>query len=195
MANDYNCGSDTCEILDTSSDIETLSDFSDAQNTDSSINSDLSNDGSENLPESETSLEDFKNEKTLEGNNKDNLSNQNDYRGRKLFTPYCLNVNDFKKDGFCNKYDINTLDNYEKTRISNATDNQIFSDTFYNPRYGETCDIIQAKEIFINNYTNEVNGINFYKNDEFCCSYIGKNYSDIKDSNYRDCGKENLNNC
>ena len=35
--------------------------------------------------------------------------------------------------------------------------------------------------------TNEVQGINFNdRNGNFCCSYTGMNYSDIKDSNYRD---------
>ena len=63
---------------------------------------------------------------------------------------------------------------------------EIGYDGFKDPRPNQNGNIF-ADRIFINERTNEIQGINFTKNGEFCCSYSGTSYTDIKDSNRRDC--------
>ena len=71
-------------------------------------------------------------------------------------------------------------------QIIESSDGEMGYDGFRDPRPDQHGRII-ADRMFINKKTNEVQGINFNdRNGNFCCSYTGMNYSDIKDSNYRD---------
>ena len=71
-------------------------------------------------------------------------------------------------------------------RIIQRAGGEIGYDGFKDPRPNENGNIV-ASEVFINDKTHTIHGINFSKNGEFCCSYTGMNYQDIKDSNERDC--------
>lgn len=71
-------------------------------------------------------------------------------------------------------------------RIIQGAGGEIGYDGFKDPRPNQDGNI-RAERVFINERTNEIQGINFSKNGEFCCSYTGTNYADIKDSNRRDC--------
>ncbi len=62
--------------------------------------------------------------------------------------------------------------------------------SFSDPRPNES-GYITADRVFINQSTNEIQGINFNKNGSFCCSYTGANYSDIKQQNFEDCKNKN----
>ncbi len=70
--------------------------------------------------------------------------------------------------------------------IIEAAGGEIGYDGFKDPRPDSTGKIV-ANEFFINQTTGDINGINFYKDGEFVCSYEGLNYEDIKDSNKKDC--------
>lgn len=70
-------------------------------------------------------------------------------------------------------------------RIIQGAGGEIGFDGFYDPRPGQSGGMV-ADRVFINERTNDIQGINFSKNGEFCCSYTGMNYQDIKDSNRRD---------
>lgn len=59
-------------------------------------------------------------------------------------------------------------------------------DGFQDPRPNEEGKMV-ADRFFINEKTNEIQGINFNKDGKFCCSYKGYDYKDIKDYNKRDC--------
>lgn len=63
---------------------------------------------------------------------------------------------------------------------------EIGYDGFKDPRPNEEGNI-KADRVFINEQTQTIQGINFSKNGQFCCSYTGHDYNDIKDSNRRDC--------
>ncbi len=67
---------------------------------------------------------------------------------------------------------------------------EIGYDGFNDPRPNESGSIV-ADRVFINQSTNEIQGINFNKNGAFCCSYTGMNYNDIKNSNDMDCKNKN----
>lgn len=71
-------------------------------------------------------------------------------------------------------------------RIILGAGGEIGYDGFKDPRPNQEGKMY-ADRVFINERTNEIQGINFSKNGEFCCSYTGKNYEDIKDNNRRDC--------
>ena len=71
-------------------------------------------------------------------------------------------------------------------RIIQGAGGEIGYDGFKDPRPGEHGNI-KADRVFINDKTNEIQGINFSKDGKFCCSYTGMDYRDIKDSNARDC--------
>lgn len=70
--------------------------------------------------------------------------------------------------------------------IIEAAGGELGYDDFRDPRIDKHGGII-ADRMFIDKNSNEIQGINFNdKNGNFCCSYTGVSYSDIKDSNYRD---------
>ena len=71
-------------------------------------------------------------------------------------------------------------------RIIQGAGGEIGYDGFKDPHPNGNGDIV-ASEIFINDETHTIHGINFSKDGEFCCSYTGMSYQDIKDSNERDC--------
>ncbi len=71
-------------------------------------------------------------------------------------------------------------------RIIQSAGGEIGRDGFMDPRPGHSGEMV-ADRVFINQKTNTVQGINFSKNGEFCCSYTGMNYDDIKDTNKLDC--------
>lgn len=67
---------------------------------------------------------------------------------------------------------------------------EIGYDGFRDPRPGQNGPIY-ADRVFINQKTNEIQGINF--NDaqgKFCCSYVGYNYQEIKEYNRSDCDRK-----
>lgn len=67
---------------------------------------------------------------------------------------------------------------------------EIGYDGFRDPRPGHDGSIY-ADRVFINQRTNEIQGINF--NDaqgQFCCSYVGYNYQEIKEYNRSDCERK-----
>lgn len=75
-------------------------------------------------------------------------------------------------------------------RIILGAGGEIGYDGFRDPRPGQDGPIY-ADRIFINQKTNEIQGINF--NDaqgKFCCSYVGYNYQEIKEYNRSDCRAE-----
>lgn len=74
-------------------------------------------------------------------------------------------------------------------RIIQGAGGEIGLDGFKDPRPNQEANI-RAERMFINEKTNEIQGINFSKNGEFCCSYTGTSYDDIKDSNQRDCAQK-----
>ena len=64
---------------------------------------------------------------------------------------------------------------------------EIGYDGFRDPRPGHEDSPIVADRVFIDEKTNEVKGANFRdRNGNYCCSYVGQNYADMKDSNRRD---------
>ena len=71
-------------------------------------------------------------------------------------------------------------------RIIQGAGGEIGYDGFKDPRPGESGNI-KADRVFINDKTNQIQGINFTKDGKFCCSYTGMDYQDIKDSNRQDC--------
>lgn len=71
-------------------------------------------------------------------------------------------------------------------RIILGAGGEIGRDGFMDPRPGHSGEMI-ADRVFINQKTNQIQGINFSRNGEFCCSYTGMCYSDIKESNRMDC--------
>ena len=71
-------------------------------------------------------------------------------------------------------------------RIIQGAGGEIGYDGFKDPRPNQEGNI-RADRVFINEKTNEIQGINFSKDGKFCCSYTGSNYADIKDSNRLDC--------
>lgn len=77
------------------------------------------------------------------------------------------------------------------TRIIQRAGGEIGRDGFMDPRPGQSGEIV-ADRVFINQRDNTIQGINFRKNGEFCCSYTGMNYDDIKDSNRRDCESKKM---
>lgn len=71
-------------------------------------------------------------------------------------------------------------------RIILGAGGEIGYDGFRDPRPGQNGPIY-ADRVFINQKTNEIQGINF--NDaqgKFCCSYVGYNYQEIKEYNRSD---------
>lgn len=70
-------------------------------------------------------------------------------------------------------------------RIILGAGGEIGYDGFKDPHPNEEGNII-ADRVFISERTNEIKGINFFKNGKFCCSYKGANYVDIKKQNSRD---------
>lgn len=68
---------------------------------------------------------------------------------------------------------------------------EIGFDGFKDPRPNEEGKMI-ADEVFINEQTKEIEGINFNKDGRFCCSYMGENYKDIKEFNKQDCANKNM---
>ena len=68
---------------------------------------------------------------------------------------------------------------------------EIGRDGFMAPRPGQSGEMV-ADRVFINQRDNTIQGINFRKNGEYCCSYTGMNYNDIKDSNRRDCESKKM---
>lgn len=75
-------------------------------------------------------------------------------------------------------------------RIILGAGGEIGYDGFRDPRPGQNGPIY-ADRVFINQKTNEIQGINF--NDaqgKFCCSYVGYNYQEIKDYNRSDCERK-----
>lgn len=73
--------------------------------------------------------------------------------------------------------------------IIQSAGGEIGLDGFKDPRPNQEGNI-RAERMFINEKTNEIQGINFSKNGEFCCSYTGTGYDDIKDSNRMDCAQK-----
>lgn len=59
------------------------------------------------------------------------------------------------------------------------------SHKFRDPRPGYSGNLTWG-ESFIDEETHNVKGVNLYKGDEFCCSYLGEDYEDIIDSNEKD---------
>ena len=76
-------------------------------------------------------------------------------------------------------------------RIILGAGGEIGRDGFMDPRPGHSGEMI-ADRVFINERNNTIQGINFNKNGEYCCSYTGMDYNDIKDSNRRDCEEKRL---
>lgn len=74
-------------------------------------------------------------------------------------------------------------------RIIQSAGGEIGYDGFMDPRPGHSGGMT-ADRVFINQNENKVQGINFRKNGEFCCSYTGIDYEDIKDANRRDCAEK-----
>ena len=74
-------------------------------------------------------------------------------------------------------------------RIIQSAGGEIGYDGFMDPRPGHSGGMT-ADRVFINQKENAIQGINFRKNGEFCCSYTGINYDDIRDSNERDCAEK-----
>ncbi len=71
-------------------------------------------------------------------------------------------------------------------RIIQSAGGEIGYDWFRDPRPNHEGPIY-ADRVFINERTNQIQGINFNDKDgKFCCAYFGSSYSDIKDSNRRD---------
>lgn len=91
-------------------------------------------------------------------------------------------------DTGCRCYGYGTGESHE--RIIQSAGGEIGYDGFRDPRPGHEGKIY-ADRVFINQETNEIQGINFRtENGEFCCSYEGMDYADIKDSNQRDCSQK-----
>lgn len=63
---------------------------------------------------------------------------------------------------------------------------EIGYDGFRDPRPNEQGGMV-ANRVYIDEKTNSIRGIDFSKNGQFCCSYTGRDYEDIRDSNQRDC--------
>ena len=81
-------------------------------------------------------------------------------------------------------YDLGTGQSHE--RLIQSAGGEIGYDGFRDPRPDHDGPIY-ADRVFINERTNEIQGINFVgKDNKFCCSYMGQSYSDIKDSNKLD---------
>ena len=77
------------------------------------------------------------------------------------------------------------------TRIIQGAGGEIGYDGFMDPRPGQSGEMV-ADRVFINQRDNAIQGINFRKNGEYCCSYTGMNYDDIKDSNRLDCESKKM---
>lgn len=85
-------------------------------------------------------------------------------------------------------YGVGTGQSHE--RIIQSAGGEIGFDGFYDPRPGFNGKIY-ADRMFINNKENVIQGINFStERGEFCCSYEGIDYEDIKDSNKQDCAQK-----
>lgn len=71
-------------------------------------------------------------------------------------------------------------------RLIQQAGGEIGYDGFKDPRPNHEGSI-KAERVYINEQTQTIQGIDFSKNGHFCCSYVGYDYNDIKDSNRRDC--------
>lgn len=76
-------------------------------------------------------------------------------------------------------------------RIIQQAGGEIGYDGFKDPRPNQEGNI-KADRVFINQQTNTVQGINFTKDGEFCCSYTGHDYDEIKNSNRYDCENKKI---
>lgn len=75
-------------------------------------------------------------------------------------------------------------------RIIQSAGGEIGYDGFKDPRPNHSGPIY-AERVFINQKTNEIQGINFRDSrGEFCCSYVGYDYQQIKDYNRSDCSRK-----
>ncbi len=101
-----------------------------------------------------------------------------------LYTNYPLNSDDIARETGSSCIGYGTGQSHE--RIIQGAGGEIGYDGFKDPRPGHDGSIY-ADRVFINEKTNEIQGVNFNdRNGKFCCSYMGESYSDIKDSNKRD---------
>lgn len=75
-------------------------------------------------------------------------------------------------------------------RIILGAGGEIGYDGFRDPRPGHNGPIY-ADRVFINQKTNEIQGINFNDSQgKFCCSYVGYDYQEIKEYNRSDCERK-----
>lgn len=95
-----------------------------------------------------------------------------------------VNSEDLARETGSRVYSLGTGASHE--RLIQQSGGEIGYDGFKDPRPNEEGNI-KADRVFINEQTQTIQGINFSKNGQFCCSYTGYDYNDIKDSNRRDC--------
>ena len=100
------------------------------------------------------------------------------------YTNYPINSGDVSREAGAPCCGYGTGQSHE--RIIQSAGGEIGYDWFRDPRPNHDGPIY-ADRVFINEKTNQIQGINFNDKDgNFCCSYFGSSYSDIKDSNRRD---------
>ncbi len=95
-----------------------------------------------------------------------------------------ITSDDLSRETGAKYYSLGTGESHE--RLIQQAGGEIGYDGFKDPRPNEDGNI-KADRVFINEQTHTIQGINFSKNGQFCCSYTGYDYNDIKDSNKRDC--------
>lgn len=101
-----------------------------------------------------------------------------------------LNSEEVSREAGAKVYSLGTGASHE--RLIQQAGGEIGYDGFEDPRPNEEGNMI-AEKVFINEETKKIQGINFSKNGQFCCAYMGLDYSDIKDSNRRDCKEKQEN--
>ena len=102
----------------------------------------------------------------------------------KYYSDYQINDYSMTREAGSTCYGFGTGQSHE--RIIQSAGGEIGYGGFKDPRPGFDGPIY-ADRIFINQKTNQIQGINFVtKSGEFCCSYMGTSYKDIKDSNLLD---------